>query len=150
MICWLRPDGVLEGIWRIARFDGEASPDGGGGVSLDGESCGDRSELISMVDRVDVAQLLGQLSRRWKVKRSSSQRRHGKAWPSLRHSKREKIAAERVKAVKDEQRLAMLLLLDDGLGLASERCKHVKLARAAKDRAGMELDFSLQPRQSDM
>lgn len=54
VICWLRPDGVREGIWRMARLlgdcsDGEASAGCGGGVSCAGESCGDSSELMSIM-----------------------------------------------------------------------------------------------------
>ena len=54
MNCWLRPDGVREGIWRMARLlgdcsEGDASAGGGGGVSRAGESCGESSELMSMV-----------------------------------------------------------------------------------------------------
>jgi hypothetical protein len=53
VICWLSPDGVREGICRIARLledciDGEFSAGCGGGVSCAGESCGDSSELMSM------------------------------------------------------------------------------------------------------
>jgi hypothetical protein len=56
VICWLSPEGVLEGIcWRAVRLpgecaastDGEAWLGGGGGVCA-GESDGDNSELMSM------------------------------------------------------------------------------------------------------
>ena len=45
---------MREGIWRIPRLlgdgrAGEARAGGGGGVSRAGESCGDSSELISML-----------------------------------------------------------------------------------------------------
>lgn len=56
VICWLRPDGVREGIWRIARLLGDCSIDGDGragcgwGVGVPaGESDGESSELMSMV-----------------------------------------------------------------------------------------------------
>lgn len=53
VICWLRPDALREGIWRFARLSGDCS-DGDampacGGVSLAGESCGESSELMSMM-----------------------------------------------------------------------------------------------------
>lgn len=58
-VIWLlRPDAVREGICRMARLpgdcieadlvEGEGSAGGGGGVSLAGESCGDRRELMSI------------------------------------------------------------------------------------------------------
>lgn len=56
--CWLRPDDVREGIWRIARLLGDCSIDGDGRAGCDwgagvpaGESDGDNSELISMMRR---------------------------------------------------------------------------------------------------
>jgi hypothetical protein len=56
VICWLRPDGVLEGSWRMARLFGDRNTDGDGragggwGVGVPaGESDGDSSELMSMV-----------------------------------------------------------------------------------------------------
>jgi hypothetical protein len=57
VICWLRPEGVREGIWRTPRLGGdwrtagegccEGWCEGGGGV-LVGVSEGDSSELMSM------------------------------------------------------------------------------------------------------
>ena len=59
MTCWLRPDGVRDGIWRLVRFPGDRNSDGdaaagaGCGVGVPaGESDGDSSELISMVVEV--------------------------------------------------------------------------------------------------
>jgi len=56
LICWLRPEGVRDGIWRLVRLPGDRSSDGDGmvgaacGVGVPaGESDGDNSELISMV-----------------------------------------------------------------------------------------------------
>lgn len=56
MTCWLRPEGVRDGIWRLVRLLGDGSSDGdaaagaGCGVGVPaGESDGDNSELISMV-----------------------------------------------------------------------------------------------------
>lgn len=58
MICWLRPDGVRDGIWRIARLplpgersiEGEGRAGGGCGVGVPaGESLGDSSELMSIL-----------------------------------------------------------------------------------------------------
>lgn len=57
MTCWLRPEGVRDGIWRLVRLPGERSRDGdnaaGGGAGWGvgvpaGESDGDSSELMSM------------------------------------------------------------------------------------------------------
>ena len=66
-VIWLlKPDAVREGIWRMARLpgdciegdliegegrEGEDMAGGGGGVSLTGDSCGERRELISMATR---------------------------------------------------------------------------------------------------
>lgn len=54
--CWLRPEGVREGICRRVCLPGERMLDGEGTVGADwgvgvpaGESDGERSELISMV-----------------------------------------------------------------------------------------------------
>jgi hypothetical protein len=58
VICWLRPDGVRDGIWRVARLlrpgdriiDGDGRAGGGWGVGVPvGESLGDNIELISMM-----------------------------------------------------------------------------------------------------
>ena len=55
VICWLRPEGVREGIWRTPRLvgdwrtAGEGCWDGGGGVAA-GVSEGDSSELMSMAE----------------------------------------------------------------------------------------------------
>ena len=56
VICWLSPDGVRDGIWRIARLLGDCSIEGDGragggwGVGVPaGESDGDSSELMSML-----------------------------------------------------------------------------------------------------
>ena len=56
MTCWLRPDGVRDGIWRRARFPGDGINDGDGAVGAGcgvgvpaGESDGESSELMSMV-----------------------------------------------------------------------------------------------------
>lgn len=63
VICWLRPDEVREGIWRIARLPGDRSSDGDGmagwGVGVPaGESEGDSSELMSMMAVVAAASAL--------------------------------------------------------------------------------------------
>lgn len=59
MTCWLRPEGVRDGIWRLVRLLGDGSSDGdaaagaGCGVGVPaGESDGDNNELISMVKGV--------------------------------------------------------------------------------------------------
>jgi hypothetical protein len=56
MTCWLRPEGVRDGICRLVRLPGEGSSDGdaaagtGCGVGVPaGESDGDNNELMSMV-----------------------------------------------------------------------------------------------------
>jgi hypothetical protein len=61
MTCWLRPEGVRDGIWRLVRLPGDGSSDGdaaagaGCGVGVPaGESEGERSELISMMHGVSV------------------------------------------------------------------------------------------------
>lgn len=68
LICWLRPEGVRDGIWRLVRLPGDRSSDGDGmvgaacGVGVPaGESDGDNSELISMV--YSVHDLLFRLAR---------------------------------------------------------------------------------------
>jgi len=55
MTCWLRPEGVRDGIWRRPRLPGDGINDGDGtegagcGVGVPaGESDGERSELMSM------------------------------------------------------------------------------------------------------
>jgi hypothetical protein len=65
-VIWLlNPDAVREGIWRMARLPGDCIEGdliegedregedraGGGGVSLTGDSCGERRELMSMAKR---------------------------------------------------------------------------------------------------
>jgi hypothetical protein len=61
VICWLRPEAVRDGIWRIARLLGDCSAGDaragcGGGVSRAGESCGESSELMSMLAALYVAE----------------------------------------------------------------------------------------------
>lgn len=71
--CWLRPEGVREGIWRIARLLGDCSMDGDGRTGCDwgrgvpaGESDGDNSELMSMMMRgVAVSRSCALEARRW-------------------------------------------------------------------------------------
>lgn len=58
VICWLRPEGVRDGGWRVARLllpgdriiDGDGSAGGGCGVGVPaGESLGESSELMSIL-----------------------------------------------------------------------------------------------------